>query len=68
MDVVSPEIEERYSTALASWQYARGAVRYDLTPEEFARLRAVEGALGDVKNAPRLLFARFLYRNGKIRL
>jgi len=60
------EIDGRYFVALAARQDARGTVRYDLTPEQFARLRVVETTVGCPENAPRLVFARLLYQTGRL--
>ena len=68
MDVVNPEIEERYDAAITAWQVAIGATVLDMTPAQLRRFRALERAEGSPENAPRLLFARFLYRTGRIRL
>ena len=68
MDTVNPEIEERYDAAITAWQVAIGATVLDMTPEQLRRFRALERAEGSPENAPRLLFALFLYRTGRIRL
>ena len=67
MDVVSPEIDERYSAAITAWMVARECVTLDLTPEQLRRFRALQRAEGSPELATRLLFTRWLFINGRIR-
>lgn len=72
MDAVSLDhqhaIDERYSAAITAWMVARECVTLDLTPEQLRRFRALERAEGSPENAPRLLFAKWLFVTGRIRL
>lgn len=72
MDAVSLEhqtaIDERYSAAITAWMVARECVTLDMTPAQLRRFRALERAEGAPENAPRLLFAKFLYITGRITL
>ncbi len=61
-------IGHRYESAIAAYQLACGGGLWDMSPSAFGRFRALEVAGGDADLARRLWFARWLYRQGRIRL
>jgi hypothetical protein len=61
-------VDGRYATAITAWMVAHDCVTMDLTPEQLRRFRALERTQGEPENAPRLLFAKWLFLNGGLRL
>jgi hypothetical protein len=61
-------VDGRYSTAITAWMVAHECVTMDLTPEQLRRFRALERVEWVPENAPRLLFAKWLFLNGGLGL